>query len=138
MKYGHTTGTKTGTRKSQSWYDEIAEARIAEMEAQQEIAKLAEVVGNAITVMPEAAPRIARAATLVQQHDVWGLTSGSYLVGSASDAQAAHLVHRQPAWHCDCADHTYRKRLCVHILSVMLTVKMGAAYQPVYDLPQAA
>jgi hypothetical protein len=59
---------------------------------QQSVTKLAQVVGAAVTALPEAATRIARAATLVQHKDVWPLTSGSYLVGSQSDTQAAHLL----------------------------------------------
>src|SRR5262245_23730843 len=136
MKYGHVTGTKKASRQSQSWYDQIAEARIAEMEAQQEVARLAEVVGDAVSALPQASERIRKAATLVQQHAVWGLTSGSYLVASQSDGQAAHLVRRRPAWTCDCADHAYRGTTCKHIIAVQISVRMGTAYHA--DYTQAA
>ena len=141
MKHGHVTGTKKETKTSSNWYAEIEAATIARIEAEAaagaEATRLAQVVGDAVTALPEAAPRIAKAATLVQHHDVWPLTSGSYLVGSQSDPEAAHLVTRGP-WHCDCADATYRHTTCKHQLAVMFTVKMGAAYQPTYDLPLAA
>ena len=94
--------------------------------------RLAKVVGDAVTALPEAASRIAKAANLVQHHDVWPLSSGSYLVGSQSDTQAAHLVHRGP-WACTCADHTYRHTTCKHILAVQLTIRMGADYTPSYN-----
>ena len=86
--------------------------------------------------MPEAASRITKAAALVQAGDVYPLTSGSYLVGS-QDTQAAYLVRRGP-WSCECPDHTHRQHLCKHIIAVQLTIKVGTAYQPTYELPQAA
>lgn len=141
MKMGHVAGTKKETRNSQGWYAEIEAANIARIEAEQAAkddaaraltTALAHQVGEAVTALPEAAPRIAKAATLVQTGQVWPLTSGSYLVGSQSDTQAAHLVHRGP-WTCTCADHTYRHTTCKHIISVMLTVKLGATYQPSYN-----
>lgn len=141
MKYGHTTGTKRETKNSSNWYAEIEAANIARMEtmeAQAEVARLAQVVGDAVTAMPEAATRITKAATLVQRHDVWPLTSGSFLVGSQSDTQAAHLVTRHHGWHCDCKHAQYRQALCSHVLAAMLTVKMGTTYHANYDLPQAA
>lgn len=141
MKHGHVTGTKTEKANSQSWYANIEAAHIARIEAEDaaraEATRLAQVVGDAVTALPEAASRIARAATLVQHHDVWPMTSGSYLVGSQSNSTAAHLVTRGP-WHCDCQHMQYRQSLCSHALAVMLTVKMGALYQPSYDLPRAA
>jgi hypothetical protein len=134
--HGHPTGTKTVTRKSQSWYDQIAEENIARIEAEDTeramVTALAHQVGNAVSALPEAANRIARAASLVQTHQVWPLTtSGSYLVGSQSDTLAAHLVTRGP-WTCTCADHTHRHTTCKHQLAVMITVKLGATYQPSY------
>jgi hypothetical protein len=114
-----------------TWYDAIAEERIAAMEAQAEVTRLAQIVGDAVEAMPEAATRIAKAATLVQAHEVWSLPSGSFLVGAESDDRAAYLVRRGP-WTCDCADHTHRGGYCKHILAVCLTVRMGAAYQPTY------
>jgi hypothetical protein len=134
MKYGHTTGTKREAKNSQTWYAEIEAANIQAVEDAERTAvtKLAQVVGDAVTAMPEAASRIARAASLVQRHDVWPLTSGSYLVGSQSDAQSAHLVKRGP-WSCDCKHAQYRQSLCSHVLAAMLTVKLGTTYQPSYN-----
>jgi hypothetical protein len=123
--------------KHSDWYDAIAEARIAELEAQAAAATLAEVVGQAVTALPEAASRIARAATLVQHHEVWPLTSGSFLVGSQSDSTAAHLV-RRAGWTCDCKHRQYRDSLCSHALAAMITVKMGTDYHPNYDTQVAA
>lgn len=146
MKMGHTTGTKTEKANSQGWYSEIEAANIARIEAEyaaKEDAEralataLAHQVGEAVTALPQAAIRIAKAATLVQTQQVWPLTSGSYLVGSQADSVQAHLVRRGP-WTCDCADATYRNTTCKHQLAVMLTIKVGAAYQPTYDLPIAA
>jgi SWIM zinc finger len=119
-----------------TWYDAIAQehiARIEAMEAQAEVARLAQVVGDAVEAMPEAASRITKAATMVQTKQVWELTSGSYLVGSDSDTDTAYLVTRKPSWHCDCADHTHRGGYCKHILAVCLTVKMGTTYQANYN-----
>ena len=141
MKYGHSTGTKTVSRKSQSWYDQTAEANIARIEAEQAakddaaraaVTRLAKVVGAAVTAMPEAASRIAKAATLVQTGQVWSLTSGSYLVGSQSDAQSAHLVKRGP-WSCTCADHIHRQTTCKHIIAVQISIRMGTDYNPSYN-----
>lgn len=138
---GHQHGTKTVTRKSQNWYDAIAEENIARIEAEQAAkddaaralaTALAHQAGEAVTALPEAATRIAKAATMVQTGQVWPLTSGSYLVGSQSDTQAAHLVKRSP-WSCTCADHTYRSTTCKHIVAVMLTIKLGATYAPSYN-----
>src|SRR5262245_5390550 len=137
MQYGHVTGTRKESRKGQSWYDAIAEARLAEMDAQQEVARFAEVVGDAVSALPQASERIRKAATLVQHHEVYPLTSGSFLVGSESDTVKAYLVRRGP-WTCDCADARHRQHLCKHTIAAMLTVKMGAAYHPTYEAAQAA
>jgi hypothetical protein len=137
---GHEHGTRKQTATQSCWYAEIEAANIQAVEdaARAEVTRLAQVVGDAVTALPEAAARIAKAATLVQQHEVWPLTSGSYLVGSQSDTQAAHLVTRSHGWHCDCKHAQYRQTLCSHTLAAMLTVKMGITYQPSYELPQAA
>lgn len=134
MKYGHTTGTKRETKNATSWYAEIEAANIQALEDTERAAvtRLAQVVGDAVTAMPEAASRIASAATLVQHHDVWPLTSGNFLIGSQSDATAAHLVKRGP-WTCDCKHAQYRQSLCSHVLAAMLTVKLGTTYQPSYN-----
>jgi hypothetical protein len=136
MKYGHVTGTKQEQNGSQAWYAAIeAEhiARIEAMEAQAEVATLAQVVGDAVAAMPEAAARIAKAATLVQAKAVWELTSGSYLVGAESDTEKAYVVRRNP-WTCECADHVKGgTQFCKHIVSVMLVIKLGTAYTPSYN-----
>ena len=136
MKYGHVAGTKQVSRTSQSWYNTIAEENIARIEAEDAeralVTALATQVGNAVSALPEAASRIAKAATMVQHKDVWPLTtSGSYLVGSQG-TQDAYLVHRGP-WHCECPDHTHRGVTCKHILAVQLTIKLGATYEPSYN-----
>lgn len=134
-------GGRYSAQTGSDWYKAIeAEhlARVEAMAAQAEVARLAQVVGDAVTALPEAARRIAKAATLVQRHDVWPLTSGSFLVGSQSDPQAAHLVTRGQGWHCDCPDHTHRQHLCKHIIAAQITVRMGTAYQATYTLPAAA
>lgn len=115
-----------------TWYDAIAEERIAAMEAQAHVATLAQVVGDAVTAMPEAAPRIAKAATLVQAKDVWPLTDGAFLVGSQSDTEKAYLVRRGP-WGCECKAAQHQAGPCKHALAAMITVKMGAAYAPSYN-----
>jgi hypothetical protein len=115
-----------------TWYDAIAEERIAAMEAQEAVAKLAQIIGDAVEAMPEAAPRIANAARLVERQDVWPLTDGAFLVGSQSDTEKAYLVRRGP-WSCECKHSQYRQTLCAHVLAAMLTVKMGQAYQPTYN-----
>jgi len=138
MKMGHVAGHKKETKGASNWYAEIEAANIQAVEdaARAEATRLAQVVGDAVTALPEAATRIAKAATLVQHHEVWGLTSGSFLVGSQSDTQATHLVTRTHGWHCDCKHAQYRQTLCSHTLAAMLTVKMGTTYQP--DYTQAA
>ena len=139
--HGHSTGTKTVSRKSQNWYDQIAEENIARIEAEDAeralVTALATQVGEAVTAMPDAASRITKAATLVQRRDVYPLTSGNFLVGSQTDPQAAHLVQRK-GWHCDCKHAQYRQALCSHVLAAMLTVKVGAAYHANYTMPEAA
>ena len=138
---GHEHGTRKQTATQNNWYDAIAQENIARIEAEAAARALATAlahqVGEAVIALPQAASRIAKAATLVQTQQVWPLTSGSYLVGSQSDTEAAHLVRRGP-WTCDCADATYRNTTCKHQLAVMLTIKVGATYQPTYDLPQVA
>jgi len=140
MKYGHTTGTKRETKNASNWYAAIeAEhiARIEAMEAQAEVARLAQIVGDAVTALPEAATRITKAAALAQHHEVWPLTSGSFLVGAQSDTTTAYLVRRGP-WTCECADYTYRAATCKHVIAAQITVRMGDVYRPNYELPQAA
>ena len=140
MKMGHVAGHKKATTGASDWYKAIEEANIQAVEdaARAEATRLAQVVGDAVTALPEAATRITKAAALVQHHEVWPLTSGSFLVGSQSDILAAHLVTRAHGWHCDCKHAQYRQTLCSHTLAAMLTVKMGATYHANYDLPQAA
>ena len=64
---------------------EIEAANIARIEAEDAeralVTALAHQVGEAVSALPEAASRIAKAATLVQTAHVWPLTSGCYLVG---------------------------------------------------------
>jgi hypothetical protein len=117
-----------------TWYDAIAQAHIARieaMEAQAAVAQLAQIVGDAVTALPEAATRITKAATLVQHKDVWPLSDGTFLVGSQSDTDAAYLVRRGP-WQCDCKAAQHQAGPCKHALAAMITVKMGATYQPSY------
>jgi hypothetical protein len=118
-----------------TWYDAIAQAHIARieaMDAQAEVARLAQVVGDAVTALPDAAAQITKAATLVQSKQVWPLTSGNYLVGSQSDDGAAYLVTRGP-WQCECKAATYQDGPCKHVLAAQITVKMGRTYQPTYN-----
>ena len=118
-----------------TWYDAIAQeqiARIEAMEAQAAVATLAQIVGDAVTALPEAATRITKAATLVQAKDVWPMTDGTHLVGSQSDTEKAYLVRRGP-WGCECKAAQHQAGPCKHTLAAMLTVKMGAAYQPTYN-----
>jgi hypothetical protein len=138
MNRGHVTGTKVEKAGASNWYNHIAEANIEAAEDAERalVTALAIQVGNAVSAMPEAASRITKAATLVQHKQVWPLTSGSYLVGS-QDTQAAYLVRRGP-WICECPDHTHRQHLCKHIIAAQLTIKVGTAYLPTYDLPAAA
>jgi len=117
-----------------TWYDAIAQehiARIEAMEAQAAVAKLAQVVGDAVTALPQAAAQISKAATLVQAHDVWPMTDGTFLVGSQSDTEKAYLVRRGP-WQCECKAAQHQAGPCKHQLAAMLTVKMGRTYQPTY------
>ena len=132
---GHEHGTRKQTATQSSWYADIEAANIQAVEDAERamVTALAHQVGEAVSALPEAASRIAKAATLVQHHDVWPLTSGSYLIGSQTDTQAAHLVTRNHGWHCDCKHMQYRQSLCSHVLAAMLTVKLGATYQPSYS-----
>ena len=140
MKRGHVVGTKSVTRTSQSWYDAIAEENIARLEAEQ--AALATLTAAAKDALPGQDARIDTGAALVAEHAVWPLTSGSFLVGSQTDAQAAYLVHRPNdkrnghgghGWTCECNDFQHRGGLCKHIAASMLSVRMGATYQPSYN-----
>lgn len=133
MKMGHVTGTKRETQGSQDWYATIEAANIQAVEDRERAlaTALAHQVGNAVTALPAAAPRITKAAALVQHKEVWPLTDGTFLVGSASDTDKAYLVRRQ-GWSCDCPDHTQRQHLCKHALAAMLTVKLGTTYQARY------
>lgn len=129
-------GGRYSAKSSSDWYKAIEAQHIARIEAVEEqeralVTALATQVGNAVTAMPEAASRISKAATLVQHKEVWPLTDGAFLVGSASDTDRAYLVQRSP-WRCDCADHATRQHLCKHALAAMLTVKLGTTYQPSY------
>jgi hypothetical protein len=140
MKYGHVAGTKQATRTSHAWYDAIAEAHIARIEAEQ--AALAALTAAAKDALPGQDARIDKGAALVASHAVWPLTSGSFLVGSQTDAQAAYLVQRPNdqrnghgghGWTCECNDFQHRGGLCKHIAASMLTVRMGADYTPSYN-----
>jgi SWIM zinc finger len=118
-----------------TWYSAIeAEhiARIEAMEAQADVARLAQVVGDAVTALPEAAARITKAAALVQAKDVWPMSDGTFLVGSQSDTEKAYLVRRGP-WTCECKAAQHQAGPCKHALAAMLTVKLGTAYQPTYQ-----
>jgi hypothetical protein len=115
-----------------TWYDAIAEERIAAMEAQATVAKLAQIVGDAVEAMPEAAPRIANAARLVERQDVWPLTDGAFLVGSQSDTEKAYLVRRGP-WTCECKAAQHQVGPCKHVIAAQITVRMGQMYTPTYN-----
>jgi len=118
-----------------TWYDAIALehiARIEDMEAQAAVARLAQVVGDAVTALPEFATRITKAARLVQHKDVWPMTDGTFLVGSQSDTDTAYLVRRGP-WTCECKAATHQDGPCKHQLAAQITVKMGAAYRANYN-----
>jgi hypothetical protein len=134
MKYGHLTGTKQERSGSTAWYATIEAANIQAVEDRERalVTALATQVGHAVTALPEAATRIARAATLVQARDVWPLTDGTFLVGSSSDTDKAYLVQRGP-WVCECKHMQHRQSLCSHALAAMLTVKLGTTYQPRYQ-----
>jgi hypothetical protein len=137
MKRGHVTGTKRETQGSQDWYRQHEAANLARIEAQDDAARalttaLATQVGNAVAAMPEAASRIAKAASLVQKKDVWPLSDGTWLIGSESDTVKAYYVQRGP-WRCDCADHQHRGTTCKHILAAQMTVRLGTQYQPSYN-----
>jgi hypothetical protein len=136
-KFGHVQGTKQEKSGASDWYRQHEAAHLARIEAAEDAARalttaLAIQVGNAASAMPEAAPRIAKAASLVQKKDVWPLSDGTFLVGSETDTELAYLVRRGP-WTCDCADHTQRQHLCKHALAAMFTVKLGSQYTPSYQ-----
>ena len=134
MKHGHVTGSKVEKQGASNWYAAIEAANIQAVEDRERTltTALAHQVGNAVAAMPEAASRITKAATLVQHKDVWPMTDGTFLVGSASDTDKAYLVQRGP-WRCECPDATQRQHLCKHALAAMLTVKLGPTYQPSYN-----
>ena len=127
-------GGRYSTPGASDWYKAIEAAHIQAVEDQERalVTALATQVGNAVSALPEAASRIARAASLVQRREVWPMTDGSYLVGSQTDAERAYLVTRAP-WTCECKHAEYRKSLCAHQLAVMLAIKVGKAYQPSYN-----
>jgi hypothetical protein len=127
-------GGRFSAKNQSAWYAEHEAANIARveaMEAQAEVARLAQVVGDAVEAMPAAASRIAKAATLVQAKDVWPMTDGTFLVGSQSDTEKAYLVRRGP-WACECKAAQHQAGPCKHQIAAMLTVKMGRTYQPSY------
>jgi hypothetical protein len=118
-----------------TWYDAIAQehiARIEAMEAQAAVATLAQVVGDAVTALPQAAAQISKAATLVQAKDVWPMTDGTFIVGSQSDTELAYLVRRGP-WRCECKAAQHQTGPCKHVFAAQMTVKMGTAYTPIYQ-----
>jgi hypothetical protein len=118
-----------------TWYDAIAQehiARIEAMEAQAEVTRLAQIVGDAVTALPEAASRITKAASLVQARDVWPMSDGTFLVGSQSDTDKAYLVRRGP-WRCECKAAQHQAGPCKHTIAAQITVRMGAAYQANYN-----
>jgi hypothetical protein len=127
-------GGRYSAKHGGDWYKAIEAANIQAVEDAERalVTALATQVGNAVSALPEAATRIAKAATLVQHKDVWPMSDGSFLVGSETDTVKAYLIRRGP-WSCDCADHTHRGVTCKHILAAQLTVRVGAAYQPSYN-----
>lgn len=127
-------GGRYSSKSASNWYADIEAANIQAVEDAERtlVTALATQVGNAVAAMPDAAERIRKAAKLVQSREVWSLTGGSFLVGSDSDSTGAYLVTRGGGWACECGDYKGRKRICKHQLAAMLTVKMGAAYQPSY------
>jgi hypothetical protein len=134
MKYGHLTGTKQERSGSTAWYATIEAANIQAVEDRERalVTALATQVGHAVTALPEAATRIARAATLTQQREIWPMSDGTWLVASQSDTELAHLVTRGP-WTCDCKAATYQAGPCKHVWAVWLTIKLGATYKPSYN-----
>lgn len=134
MRHGHVTGTKRETQGASDWYAHIEAANIqaADDQARALTTALATQVGAAVTALPEAASRIAKAASIVQRKDVWPMSDGTWLVGSQTDTEHAYLVRRGP-WQCECAHAAYRESVCSHVLAVQLTVKVGAAYTPSYN-----
>jgi hypothetical protein len=134
LKRGHVTGTKVETPGASAWYAEIERQNIQAAEDAERalVTALAKQVGNAVTAMPEAASRITKAASIVQQRDVYPLTSGNFLVASQQGSTGAYLVTRGRGWGCECHDYQHRTPKCKHVLAAMLTVKVGAAYQARY------
>ena len=134
MKFGHVRGTKQEKNGSSDWYRQHEAANLARIEAEDAeralATALATQVGNAVVAMPEAASRIAKAATLVQAGQVWPLTNGNFLVASQSDPTACHLVVRKWAWECDCKHMQMTQSLCSHAIAAQLSVKLGAQYTP--------
>jgi hypothetical protein len=140
MKQGHVTGSKIEKQGASDWYNDIAEAHIARIEAEQ--AALAALTAAAKNALPGQDARIDKGAALVASHAVWPLTSGSFLVGSQTDAQAAYLVQRPNdqrnghgghGWLCECSSFTFQGGACKHIVSVMLAVRLGSTYEPSYQ-----
>lgn len=130
-------GGRYSATHGSDWYNAIAEAHIARIEAQEDaeralVTALATQVGHAVTALPEAASRISKAATLVQRREVWPMTDGTFVVGSQTDSEKAYLVRRGP-WRCECKHAQHRESLCAHALAAMLTVKLGTTYQPSYN-----
>jgi len=128
-------GGRFSAKEQSAWYAEHEAANIARveaMEAQAAVAKLAKVVGDAVTALPQAAAQITKAAALVQAKDVWAMTDGTFLVASQSDTDTAYLVRRGP-WRCECKAAQHQTGPCKHVLAAQMTVRMGAAYQPAYN-----
>ena len=127
-------GGRYSAKHGSDWYKTIEAANLQAVEDTERalVTALATQVGNAVTAMPEAASRIAKAATLVQERAVWPMSDGTWLVGSSSDTVKAYLVQRGP-WVCDCLHMQHRQSLCSHALAAMLTVKLGTMYQPTYN-----
>jgi hypothetical protein len=139
MKRGHVTGSKRERTGASDWYNHIAEAHIARIEAEQ--AALSALTAAAKDALPGQDARIDKGAALVAAHAVWPLTSGSWLVGSQTDAQAAYLVHRPNdkrnghgghGWTCECPSFGFQGGACKHIVGAMIAVRMGTAYTPTY------
>jgi hypothetical protein len=133
-------GGRYSAKGASDWYKAIEAENLAKVDAEQ--AALAALTAAAKEALPGQDARIDKGAALVAEHAVWPLTSGSYLVASQTDAQAAYLVQRPNdqrnghgghGWLCDCKDFQYRGGLCGHIAATMLTVRMGATYEPSYN-----
>ena len=140
MKRGHVTGTKREKQGASDWYKAIEAENIARIDAEQ--AALDALTAAAKDALPGQEARIDKGAALVAEGAVWPLTSGSYLVGSQTDAQAAYLVQRPNdkrnghgghGWTCECASFQYQGGACKHVLASMLAVRLGATYEPSYN-----